>query len=317
MNTQAQRILGAIIALILCANSANAQWSMNGSKIYYSSGKVGIGTSNPNSPLTIVTAIGTGDRPALQVKVTDTDPDAFNSAVRGIHRGTGFNGIGVWGSHDGSGYGVYGEVASGGFGVIGVCNGTSGSGIYGEADGVNAHAGFFNGRVFASDNVGLGVADPAFALHLSTDSAAKPTSNTWTISSDRRLKKNIRPIDSALAKLMALRGVTYQWKNPESQGDMTGTYTGMIAQDVEKVFPEWVRDDADGYKTLTVIGFEGIVVEALRELRAEKDAEIEALHAANDSALAEKDAQIAALTARLEQLEQVVGQLVNAKESTP
>jgi len=55
---------------------------------------------------------------------------------------------------------------------------------------------------------------------------------------------------------------------------MAGTYTGMIAQDVEKVFPEWIRDDANGYKTLTVIGFEGIVVEALRQLRAEKNEEI-------------------------------------------
>ena len=55
---------------------------------------------------------------------------------------------------------------------------------------------------------------------------------------------------------------------------MNGRYTGMIAQEVERVFPEWIGQDANGYKTLTVIGFEGIVVEALRELREEKDRQL-------------------------------------------
>jgi hypothetical protein len=59
------------------------------------------------------------------------------------------------------------------------------------------------------------------------------------------------------------------------------TYTGMIAQEVEQIFPEWVSEDSRGFKTLTVIGFEGIVVEAMRELRAEKDAELAQLRAEN------------------------------------
>ena len=55
---------------------------------------------------------------------------------------------------------------------------------------------------------------------------------------------------------------------------MNGRYTGMIAQEVERVFSEWIGQDANGYKTLTVIGFEGIVVEALRELREEQDRQL-------------------------------------------
>ncbi|MCH9035394.1 MAG: tail fiber domain-containing protein [Planctomycetes bacterium] len=122
-------------------------------------------------------------------------------------------------------------------------------------------------------DVGIG-RSPNFQLHLSRNSAAKPTSNVWTISSDERLKKNIKAIDGALDDLLRLRGVTYQWRDPESQGRMNGRYTGMIAQEVERVFPEWIGQDANGYKTLTVIGFEGIVVEALRELREEKDRQL-------------------------------------------
>lgn len=146
----------------------------------------------------------------------------------------------------------------------------------------------------SNGNVGIGTNSPGFQLELSTNSAAKPTSNTWTISSDQRLKKNIQPIEHSLDRLLALRGVTYQWIDPASQGGMDGTYTGMIAQDVEQVFPEWVREDAKGYKTLTVIGFEGLTVEALRELREEKDEQINALrsqHAQQSEALRSEHAQ--------------------------
>jgi hypothetical protein len=52
---------------------------------------------------------------------------------------------------------------------------------------------------------------------------------------------------------------------------MTGVYMGMIAQDVEKVFPEWVKTDINGYKTLGFIGFEALTTEAVRELKAENN----------------------------------------------
>jgi len=159
-----------------------------------------------------------------------------------------------------------------------------------------------NRFAFLTGNVGIGVTAPTFQLHLSTNSAAKPTSNTWTIASDRRLKKNINPIDGALDQLMQLHGVTYQWIYHKDQGDMAGTYTGMIAQDVEKVFPEWISEDKDGYKHLTVIGFEGLTVEALRDLRCEKDAQL----AERDARIEALAAQNADLTARLERLERLV-----------
>ncbi|MBI5525713.1 MAG: hypothetical protein HY897_05210 [Deltaproteobacteria bacterium] len=46
----------------------------------------------------------------------------------------------------------------------------------------------------------------------------------------------------------------------------------MIAQEVEKIFPEWVGADKDGFKDLTFRGFEALTVEAMRELKAENDA---------------------------------------------
>jgi hypothetical protein len=202
-----------------------------------------------------------------------------------------------------AGAGVYGQsdTPGGSRGVYGRVTAETGQNfaVFGEALTSNNWAGYFAGRCHISDNLGLGVTAPAFRLHLSTNSAAKPTSNVWTITSDARLKKNINTISHALDDLMSLRGVTYQWIDPEDQGDMCGTYTGMIAQDVEKVFPEWITTGPDGYKRLTVIGFEGIVVEALRDLRAEKDAQIDHLTSEN-----------ADLRTRIEALEGLMRQVI-------
>ena len=78
-------------------------------------------------------------------------------------------------------------------------------------------------------------------------------------------------------RLLQLHGVTYAYKNPEAIHELPGQQTGMIAQEVEKVFPEWVETGRDGMKRLSVRGFEALAVEALRELRAEKDAQIRSM----------------------------------------
>ena len=115
-----QRLLAALSVLILavCVVPALAQWVSNGNKIFYDDGKVGVGTNNPNSPLQVVSNIGAGERPTILAKMTNSAPEAFNAAVRGMNRGTGENGIGVWGSHDGSGWGMYGTSETG-IGVFG------------------------------------------------------------------------------------------------------------------------------------------------------------------------------------------------------
>ncbi|MCC5930644.1 MAG: tail fiber domain-containing protein [Cyclobacteriaceae bacterium] len=163
------------------------------------------------------------------------------------------------------------------------------------------------GYLAVSQGVTIGTTDPNdFQLRLSQNLAAKPTSNTWTVFSDKRLKKNIQSIDSPLERILSLRGVTYQWIDPASQGNMDGVYTGFIAQEVEKVFPEWIGEDANGMKTLTVIGFEGIVVEALRELREEKDKEIDKLK----EEIARLNVSNSEMNLRLEKLETHLQSLV-------
>lgn len=108
-------------------------------------------------------------------------------------------------------------------------------------------------------------------LHVNGNASKTSGGTAWTVVSDERLKKSIEPLDSALDRLSQLRGVSFEWKKPEEQGNMAGTQMGLVAQEVEEVFPEWVDTNPNGYKTLSIAGFEALTVEAFKELGAENE----------------------------------------------
>jgi hypothetical protein len=93
--------------------------------------------------------------------------------------------------------------------------------------------------------------------------------NTWIVYSDKKLKKDIKAFEGALDKLSQLRGVNFEWKEPSLMANQEGVQTGFVAQEVEKIFPEWVFTDQDGNKGIGFVGFEALVVESLKELKAE------------------------------------------------
>lgn len=127
--------------------------------------------------------------------------------------------------------------------------------------------------------VGIGTTNTqGFTLAVS-GSAAKIGGGSWSIFSDARLKKNVAALDGTLDKLLALRGVSFEYAQPDDKLMPAGQQVGFVAQEVETVFPDWVDEAENGYKFVTVKGFEALTVEALRELRAEKNAEIAALRA--------------------------------------
>jgi hypothetical protein len=125
-----------------------------------------------------------------------------------------------------------------------------------------------------SGNVGIGTTTPSALLdvagHMNVQSAFSLLG--WTSGfSDERLKKDIVPLSGALDKLCQLRGVQFSWREPEKMGNLTSPQIGLVAQEVEKVFPDWVMVGPHGYKALTFRGFEALTIEALRELRGEID----------------------------------------------
>jgi hypothetical protein len=175
----------------------------------------------------------------------------------------------------------------------------------------------FQGQTFVGSggfsNVALNVNLPLdFGINLQTGDAGKPGGGSWANTSDERLKKNIAPIDGALDTLLALRGVHFEYIDPAAIGELPGVRTGFIAQQVEGVLPDWVWDAQDGYKRMTIRGFEALAVEALRELDAQQaaiEAEQEALRTERDQLRAETAAlraETAAMAARLERLERAM-----------
>ena len=86
--------------------------------------------------------------------------------------------------------------------------------------------------------------------------------------SDKRLKENIKPIESALEKAMKLQGVTFDWKKSNSELNIKEDI-GFIAQDIQKVVPELVRENENGMLSMRHQGIAPILLEAIKELKAE------------------------------------------------
>ena len=91
-------------------------------------------------------------------------------------------------------------------------------------------------------------------------------SGTITAASDLRLKTNINTIENALEKVLALRGVTYEWDLSKAKGRKAGVKMGVIAQEVEPIIPEVVTyaPDVDEY-SVEYGNMTALLIEAVKE----------------------------------------------------
>ena len=115
---------------------------------------------------------------------------------------------------------------------------------------------FLNGN----GDLGLGLVNtqPTFQLALSRDSAAKPSTTTWTVSSDSRIKNNITSanIDRCyeIVKQLDLKYYEYNQDYLDSNAASDRRKLGWIAQEVEPIFPKAVVTSSnygfDDFKSL-------------------------------------------------------------------
>ncbi|MEA9357686.1 tail fiber domain-containing protein [Bacteriovorax sp. PP10] len=140
----------------------------------------------------------------------------------------------------------------------------------------NNTIGLFN--VLSSGNVGIGTTAPSTLLHVKTTTAGATVAtfesgtgsctivpnSGMSCSSDIRLKENFEEIINGLDKVLNLRGVTFQWKERSLEDD--SRHMGFIAQEVEKVAPELVTNDARGYKRVNYANFVAVLTEAVKDL---------------------------------------------------
>ena len=89
-----------------------------------------------------------------------------------------------------------------------------------------------------------------------------------TAYSDSRLKENVEVIGNALSKVQAMRGVTFTRNDVD---DKEERHAGVIAQEVEVVFPEVVSENNEGIKNVAYGNMVGLLIEAIKELKDEVD----------------------------------------------
>ncbi len=127
----------------------------------------------------------------------------------------------------------------------------------------------------AAGNVGIGCITPQYKLHVIGDIASSATirglnayvTGAITACSDRRYKKDITPLQNALSQVMQMQAVQYNWRTNEfpDRNFSNNRQIGFIAQDMEKIIPQAVSTDTDGYKGIDYARLTPVLTEAIRE----------------------------------------------------
>ena len=146
---------------------------------------------------------------------------------------------------------------------------------------------FENMRIKGNGNVGIGTMSPTERLDVNGNIKCISLSQT----SDSRLKKDIVRIQNSLQKLTQLNGYNYYWKD-EASG--TGLQTGILAQELQKLFPELVKEGKDGMLSVNYSGLIPVLVESIK-------AQNESIKAQNES-IKQQQKQIDELSALVEKL---------------
>ncbi len=92
---------------------------------------------------------------------------------------------------------------------------------------------------------------------------------TAFFTSDKRHKNTIQNIPNALEKVSKLNGVTWEWNEDVNEVTKSTPKTGLIAQEVQEVLPEVVREREDGFLSLDYSKMVGLLVEAIKEQQSQ------------------------------------------------
>ena len=143
-------------------------------------------------------------------------------------------------------------------------------------------------------NVGVGITTPGYKLDV--QGGGVNASGGYTQTSDIRLKTNIEYLDSKnmLEKISTLHGINYNWKDQEKNG--SELQIGLVAQDVEKVFPQAVKKNSEGFLSVSYSNLVAPVIESIKELFKTTE---------------KQSRQLASIEERLSQLDQINKKLLN------
>ncbi|MDD4636906.1 MAG: tail fiber domain-containing protein [Bacteroidales bacterium] len=290
-----RKLISFIVVVMLCSTTF-AQLRVA------SNGNVAINLASTVTPLSPLTIGGTGDSNA-KAYFLNQSPDAhyMRSKIAGkvytswavpfLGQNTVLSAlyhVGVWGSSGSSTVNDFGRA----FGVFGLAsNATSGYnyGVFGTIEGSNNGAG-----VVGTTNGNTDVNIPGkYAGYFVGNVAITGIVTAQNVSgSDSRLKTNISSLTESaketgvLSKVLSLNPVQYNLKQMyiESKGDSTKasiplydeksqqfqkTHFGLIAQELQKVYPELVYEQDNGYLSVDYVGLVPLLIQSIKEMKAE------------------------------------------------
>jgi len=117
------------------------------------------------------------------------------------------------------------------------------------------------------NQMGIGVQQPVEMFEVALDMNVDGSVNSAGVplTSDKRLKKDIKEIGPSLSKVENIKGQSFKW-NGTIADRPEGRQLGFIAQDMQKIYPEVVDKGKDGYFALSYTSLIAPVIEAIKEL---------------------------------------------------
>ena len=231
------------------ATVASSQWTTTGSDIYYTTGKVGVGTASPAT------------KAHIDGGSTGTSLTIANGGYATMRIGSPANGTALIAvdtgeklafgtqSAPGTTYTEYARIDSSGRLLVGTSSVSASNSILSLGGSVTW-------------GVGPQIGGSTFYVYNSSSTGVYITSgaNTWASSSDERLKTIQSEITDGLSKISTLRAVNFTWK----ADDTNAPQVGVIAQDVQKVLPEAITED-QGFLGVKYTDLIPLLISALKE----------------------------------------------------
>jgi hypothetical protein len=224
----------------------SSPWTESGGNVYRDSGNVGIGTTTLQEKLHVEGNIRIPNNSSIK--------NAYGNEI--FHTGWDSQFGDYTGIKSGYAWDKSGEPISVVIGEYGV--------FFTKGDELgNPHAETLMKINTKSGNVGIGTTDPQSKLHVDGIVLAENFGGP----SDECLKSEVRQITDALEKLGQIRGVTFKWnEKAKSLGATNGEkQIGVIAQEVETVFPELVFTSDNGLKSVYYTKLTAVLIEAVKE----------------------------------------------------
>ncbi|MEO9485675.1 MAG: tail fiber domain-containing protein [Ekhidna sp.] len=188
-------------------------------------------------------------------------------------------------------------------GRISIMN-TANGGTVNETILISSNSGSGGGFIDIRDNGGantIGLDGQNGNISVTGDVAGNTltSSDGMVQTSDRRLKKNIINLEDPLQKTLKMRGVSYQWKD---EAKSQRNQIGVIAQEVEEIYPEFVITNSEGMKAVNYAQMTAVLIEAVKVLNAK----VEQLESENADLRASLE-EVKTLKSQVDNLMKVLG----------